>query len=299
MGSARPARRFDALRALGGGLSHAAFAERAPSVHFRVPSEVLSGTPAPSGRSWESQDWIADDAHFLGLSCRTTHAGAAVARDGRGSAPPASHVRGFDPHRGITHHPSRCLATSERPSACLLEAFSSRRSDVLPGIPTLLSFLTSVRSLLREAVGRGRLQGVDLDANACGPPGRSRTNPWTSRCVAASTRFSPLELSPPASWRRALVARAPRSRADRSTSRPIFVFGSCGSPGSVHPSRGHRLVRGFSPCDRRGFVPTGAGGELMVSLPESCALHAARSTMSPLASGPVEGNPRPEPAVLG
>ncbi len=296
MGSARPARRFDALRALDDGLSHAAFAERAPSVRFRVPSEVLPGTPAPSGRSC---DRASDDAFFLGLSCRTTHAGAAVARDGRGSAPPASHVRGFDPHRGITHRPSRCLAAPERPSACLLEAFSSHRSDVLPDVSALLSFLTSVRSLLREAVGRGRLQGVVLDANAFGPPGRSRTNPWTSRCVAASTRFSPLELSPPASWRRALVARAPRPRENRSTSRPICVFGSCGSPGSVHPSRGHRLVRGFSPCDRRGFVPTGAGGELMVSLRESCALHAARSTMSPLASGPAEGIPRPEPAVLG
>jgi hypothetical protein len=203
------------------------------------------------------------------------------------------------PIAAFHHRPCRRLAASERPSACLLEAFSSRRADVLPDVSALLSFLTSVRSLLREAVGRGRLQGVDLDANAFGPPGRPRTNPRTFRCVAASTRFSPLERSPPASWRRALVARAPRSRSDRSTSRPICVFGSCGSPGSVRPSRGHRLVRGSSPCDRRGFVPTGAGGGLMVSPHGSCALHAARSTTSPLASGPAEGMPRPEPAVLG
>jgi hypothetical protein len=216
-----------------------------------------------------------------------------------GSVPPASHVRGFDPHRGDRHRPSRCLATSERPSASLLEAFSSRRSDVLSDVSALLSFHTSVRTLLREAIGRGRLQGIGLDANAFGPPDRARTNPRGTRCVAASTRFTPLERSPPASWRRALVARAPRTRSDRSTSRPIGVFGSCGSSGSVRPSRGHRLVRGSSPCDRRGFVPTGAGGELMVSPHGSCALHAARSTMSPLASGPAEGMPRPEPAVLG
>ena len=203
------------------------------------------------------------------------------------------------PIAAFRRRPCRRLATSERPSACLLEAFSSCRSDTLPGVPSLLSFLTSVRSLLREAVGRGRLQGVDLDADAFGPSDRSRTNPRTNRCVAASTRFTPLERSPPASWRRALVARAPRPRPDRSTSRPICVFGSCGSPGSVCPSRGHRLVRGSSPCDRRGFVPTGAGSELMVSPPESCALHAARSKMSSLAIGPAEGLPRPEPAVLG
>lgn len=295
MGSARPARRFDAHRALGDGRVRSALADWTPSVRFRVPSEVLQGTPAPRDRSF---DRILRDAFFPGLSYRTTHAGAVVARDGRGSAPPASHVRGFDPHRGVHHRPSRCLAASERPSACLLEAFSSRRSDVLADVSALLSFLTSIRPLLREAIGRGRLQGVDPDANTFGPSNRARTNPRGTRCVVASTRFTPLEHSPPASWRRALIARAPRSRSNRSTSRPNRVVGSCGSPGSVHPLRGHRLVRGSSPCDRRGFVPTGAGGELMVSLRESCALHAARFPMSPLVSGPAEGMPRPEPAVL-
>jgi hypothetical protein len=181
---------------------------------------------------------------------------------------------------------------------------SSRRSPRVDRTPfrasfSLLSFLTSVRSLLREAIGRGRLQGVDLDTNAFGPPSPARTNPRDSRCVAASTRFTPIESSLPASWRHALVACAPRSRWDRSTSRPICVFGSFGSPESVRPSRGHRLVRGSSPCDRRGFVPTGAGSEHMVSPPESCALHAARSKMNSLAIGPAEGLPRPEPAVLG
>ena len=159
-----------------------------------------------------------------------------------------------DPHRGVHHRPSRRLAASERPSAFLLEAFSSRRSDVLSDVPALLAFTASGRSLLREAGGCGRLQGVDPGANTFGPPG-----PRGIRRVVASTRFTPLERSPPASWRRALVARAPRARSDRSTSRPVRVVGSCGSKGSVRPSRGHRLVRGSSPCDRRGSVPTGAG----------------------------------------
>jgi len=239
MGSARPARRLDALRALGDGSSRPAFADRAPSVRFRVPSEVLPGTPAPPGRSC---DRASGDACFPGLSCRTTHAGAAVARDGRGSAPPASHVRGFDPHRGVRHRPSRRLAAPERPSAFLLEAFSSRRSDVLPDVPALLSFLASIRPLLREAIGRGRLQGVDLGVNSFGPPVPSRTNPRGTRWVVASTRFTPLERSPPASWRRALVARAPRSRAgsfDVSTDLRLRVLriAGVGSPLSGPPAR--------------------------------------------------------------
>lgn len=137
MGSARPARRLDALRALGDGRVRPAFADRTPSVCFRVPSEVLRGTPAPPRRPCGR---AACGALFLGLSCRTTRAGAVDPHDGRGSAPPASHVRGFYPHRGVHHRPSRCLAAPERPSACLLEAFSSRRSDVLPDVDALLAF---------------------------------------------------------------------------------------------------------------------------------------------------------------
>ena len=234
-----------------------AFADRAPSVRFRVPSEVLQCTPAPPCRSC---DRTSDDALFHGLCCRTTHAGTVDPHSRRGSVPPACHVRGFDPHRDVHHRSSRRLAATERPSACLLEAFSSRRADVLSDVTALLTFLALIRALLREARGRGRLQGVDLGANTFGPSDSPWTNPRRARCVVASTRLSPLERSPSASWRRALMARAPRSRLDRSTSRPMRVFGSCGSPRSVCPSRGHRLVRGSSPSDRRGLVPTGTGG---------------------------------------
>jgi len=296
MGSARPARRFDALRALGDGAVHEAFAKRAPSVRFRVSSEVWSSLPRRPGDLAVDHQATLSSLGFVAVR----HVPGRRLRV-MGGVPPLPRATSgvLTPIAAFRHRPSRRLSAPERPSASLLEAFSSRRSDVLPDVSALLSFVTSVRSLLREVVGRGRLQGVDLDANTFGPSARSRTNPRTNRCVAASTRFTPIERSPPASWRRALVARAPRSRENRSTSRPICVFGSCGSPGSVRPSRGHRLVRGSSPCDCRGFVPTGAEGELMVSPHESCALHAARFTMSPLASSPVKGVPRPEPAVLG
>ena len=296
MGSARPARRFDALRALGDGPARPAFADRTPSVRFRVPSEVLQGTPASSGRSEDRARTTLTSLGFVAVR----HMPGRRLRV-MGGVPPLPRATSgvLTPIAAFRRRPCRRLATSERPSACLLEAFSSCRSDVLPDAPALLSFLTSVRSLLREAIGRGRLQGLDLDTNSFGPPDPERTSPRGIRCVVASTRFTPLELSPPASWRRALVARAPRHRRNRSTSRANCAFGSFGSPGSVRPSRGHRLVRGSSPFDRRGFVPTGSGGELMVSLRESCALHAARSTTSPLVAGPAEGLPRPEPAVPG
>jgi len=291
MGSARPARRFDALRAAGDEPSRSTFVEQAPSVRFRVPSEVYRRLPAPSrrprgstGRTTLPSLGFRAVRHMPGRRTRV-----------KGEVPPLPRAASgvFDPHRGVHHRPSRRLAAPERPSASLLEAFSSRRSDVLSDVPALLAFSASDRTLLREAGGCGRLQGVDPGANTFGPP-----DPRGIRRVVASTRFIPRERSPPASWRRALVARAPRSRPDRSTSRPIRVVGSCGSKGSVRPSRGHRLVRDSSPCDRRGFVPTGAGGWLMVSPRGSCALQAARSTTNPLASGPAEDEPRPEPAVL-
>jgi len=299
MGSARPARRFDALRALGDGPAHKAFAERAPSVRFRVPSEVWSSLPRrpadlrnpKTGRrtTLTSLGFVAV-RHVPGRRLRVMGGVPPLPRATSGVFTPIAATTTVPPdalrrrsvHRLLSSRRSprvdRTSFRTSRPSCR-----SSRRFDRFSGKPS----------------DARRLQGVDLDAKAFGPPGRARTNPRTNRCVAASTRFTPLERSPPASWRRALVARAPRSRSDRSTSRPICVYGSCGSPGSVRPSRGHRLVRGSSPCDRRGFVPTGVEGELMVSPHESCALHAARSTMSPLASGPAEGVPRPKPAVLG
>jgi len=94
MGSARPVRRLDALQALGDRPSRSAFAARAPSVRFRVPSEVRSGTPAPPRRPCDRRT---GDALFPGLRGRTTHAGAVDPRLRRGSASPACHVRGFRP----------------------------------------------------------------------------------------------------------------------------------------------------------------------------------------------------------
>ena len=212
--------------------------ERPPCAFAFLPRSI----PTHPRRLARSLDRSVSGAVFRELSCRTTHAGAAVSHGGRGSAPPARHVRGFDPHRGAYHRPSRRLSAPERPSACLLEAFSSRRSDVLSDVQALLAFLASFRTPLREVVGRGRLQGVDLGANTFGPGESARTDPRETPGVVASTRFTPLERSPPVSWRRALVARAPCSRlrsVDVSTDTRLRVLRitEIGSPLSGPPAR--------------------------------------------------------------
>lgn len=258
IGSARPARRLDALRApecraVPGG-SHRPGALRALSRPFRgLPS---SARVAPSATRADRRTTLPS----VGFRA-VRHMPGRWIRVVGGVLPSRVPRPGFGhPLRGVPHRPSRRRTASERPSACLLEAFSSHRSVVLSDEPALLAFSASNRPLLREAGGRGRLQGFDPDASSFRPPG-----PRGIRRVDASTRFSPLERSPPASWRRAFHrARSPSPRL-RRTSPPGRGIGSCGSSGSARPSRGRRLVRGSSPCDRRGSVPTGAGGGLMAS----------------------------------
>lgn len=96
-----------------------------------------------------------------------------------GEVPPLPRVTSgvFDPLRDLHHRPSRRLTASERPSASLLEAFSSRRAGVLSDAVALLAFHASCRALLREACGRRRLQGLNPGANTFGPPEPPRTNP--------------------------------------------------------------------------------------------------------------------------
>lgn len=236
-GSARPARRFNALRVLDDGPSRPAFAERAPSVRFRVPSEVLQGTPAPLGRSCDRSRATLSSLGFPAVR----HIPGRRLRMMGGVPPLPRATSGVStPIAAYHHRPSRRLAAPERPSAYLLEAFSSRRSGVLADASALLSFLTSVRSLLREAVGRGRLQGVDLGANSFGPSDRLRTNP---RAADASL---PPRGCPPSSV-------LPR--------RPGVALWSRALP--VHDRIVRRLDRFVSSglADRRGrFAPLGATG---------------------------------------
>jgi len=83
------------------------------------------------------------------------------------------------------------------------------------------------------------------------------------RCLPG---LHPPEPSPPPSWGSRFSSRGLPSHAlGGVASRPTCVSGSCGTEGSVGPSRGYRLSWGSPPCDRRGDVPVGARGGLMSS----------------------------------
>jgi len=83
------------------------------------------------------------------------------------------------------------------------------------------------------------------------------------RCLPG---FLPPERSPPPSWGAAFHGGAsPRTRWAVRRPGGACVSGSCGAEGWAGPSRGRRLSWVSSPYDRRGHVPTGAEGGLMAS----------------------------------
>jgi len=91
----------------------------------------------------------------------------------------------------------------------------------------------------------------------------------------------------------------PPHALDGVTSGPTCVSGSCGAEGSVGPSRGYRLSWVSSPCDRRGNVPVVARGGLIASPHDSRALQAARTDLSPIADDPAdaEASTRRPPSI--
>jgi len=243
MGSARPARRLGALRALGTGLpSGPSSSGRPPCAFAFLPRSLKSLPRHPAGLATGRRTTPAS----LGF-CAVRHVPGRRLRMMGGVPPLPRATSGVStPIAAFRHRPSRCLATSERPSACLLEAFSSRRSDVLPDVSALLSFLASVRLLLREAVGRGRLQGVDLDVNSFGPPvacGRVRKRRDASLPPRGSPPSNTLPRRPGvALWSRALpvhvriVRRLDRSASSGLADRPgrFAPLGATGSCGVLH-----------------------------------------------------------------
>jgi hypothetical protein len=179
-----------------------------PSVRLSLPFRGPSHHPrtVPGARRLRSSD----DASFPGLSCPSTHAGAA---DPSSAGHPAlrratSEVLGL--HRGVHHRPSESLAAPERPRAFLFEAFSSHRSDSLSEAPALLPLRASDRLAPIGACGRDRLQGLDPDGSSCWP---SRL---AARRVDASLGLFPPERSPPPSLRALRgFAPAPSTRVGR------------------------------------------------------------------------------------
>jgi len=159
IGSVRPARRFDALRAHAGpSLLSRLAPDRGPPCAFALLQRSIA---APPHRPADPKACTSDDASSLGLSCLTTHPGQRT-RISRGFRPRCAPRPGFGyPHRGIHRRPSRHLAVPERPR--LHPSRPSPRDDRHPFRSALPSWRYPRRfaSPPWGACGRGRVQGLD------------------------------------------------------------------------------------------------------------------------------------------
>jgi hypothetical protein len=192
MGSARPARRFDALRAhTKSDLPNRLAPDGGPPCAFAPLQRSIT---APPHRPADPKARTSDDASFPGLSRLTTHAGTT------------------DPHSAGLPAPLRAASGVSTPIAAstVVPPGAFRRRSVPRLHPTrpsprrdrdpFRSPLPSWRSPRRfasppcGACGRGRLQGFDPAAGSCCPSGSRRT-----RRVDAFLGFHPPEHSlPPA-----------------------------------------------------------------------------------------------------
>jgi len=222
---------------------------RGPSQH---PRTVPSGPEGPNrGRCFLPWAFVPHD------TCR--NGGPVRARGFRPRTVPRP---GFGyPPRGVHHRPSRRLAAPERPSASPFKAFSSRRSGLLSEAAALVALLASIRLAPLGSVRTRSASGPRSRRECVRSAGSRRT-----RRVAAFLGFT-LQSVPPLRPRAPAFPRgaSPRTHGGGSASRSTCVSGSCGTEGSVGPSRGYRLSWDLSPCDRRGDVPVGARGGLMSS----------------------------------
>lgn len=143
MGSVRPARRFDALRAHAGpSLPSRLSPDGGPPCAFALLQRSIA---APPHRLADPKVRTSDDASSPELSCPTTHSERRT-RVSRSFRPRCVPRPGFGyPHRGVHHRPSRRLSAAERPWASPFKAFSSRRSALLPEHPALMAFPASIR----------------------------------------------------------------------------------------------------------------------------------------------------------
>jgi hypothetical protein len=202
MGSVRPARRFDARRALASrDLPSRIAPDGGPPCAFALLQRSIAAPPhRPAGPKADPSD----DASSPGLlrpydTCR--NGGPAF----RGASRPRCVPRaGFGyPHRGVHHRPCRRLAAPERPSASPLKAFSSRRSDRLSAAPALLALLASVRLAPQGGVRTRSTPGPRSRREFVLATGSRRT-----RCVDAFSGLHPPEHSPPPACAPALGRRA-------------------------------------------------------------------------------------------
>jgi hypothetical protein len=280
MGSIRPARRFDARRALADrDLPNRIAPDGGPPCAFALLQRSIATPPhRPAGPKTDPSD----DASSPGLSCRATRAGTADPRSAGPPGPAACRVRGLStPSAASTTVPPDALR--RRSVHRLHPPRPSPRVDRAASRRPLPSWRCSRRfaSPPRGACGRGRLQGFDPGANSYGPPDPEGPGASLPSWASPSRALTPSGLGPRFGSR-----SLPSHALGGLTSCPTCVPGSCGTEGSVGPSRGYRLSWGSSPCDRRGHVPAGARGGHMASPHGSRALQAARTDLCPVAIRP-------------
>jgi hypothetical protein len=291
-GSVRPARRFDALRALAGpGLPSRLASDGGPPCAFALLQRSIA---APPHRPEDPKALMADDASSPGLSCRTTHPERRTRVDAGLPAPLRATSRVWVP-------PSR-LPPSSLPTPCgagaslgfTLQGLLLATIGTPSGAPCPLG-------VPRVDSPRPHGERADAAAYRASIPSRARSadripKDPARRCLPGlrpSRAFSLLGL------RLRFVSRGIPSHAlGGMTSQPACVTRSSGSGRSAVPSRGCRLSWAFSPSDRHGTAGVGAGGGLMDLPHGSRALQAARTDLSPLAS-PTRPrlSPRPGAAV--
>jgi hypothetical protein len=254
-----------------------------PSMHLPIPFRGPSQHPRtdPGARRLRSSD----DASFPGLSCPSTHAGAADPF--RAGFHPRAVPRprfGYLP-RGVHHRPSGSLAAPERPRAFLFEAFSSRRSDSLPEAHALLPLRASIRLAPIGACGRDRLQGLDPDESSFWPShpcGRDASMPpWGSSLQSVlllrpCERFVDSRSVPHHALGGIDVPNRLRLEVFRSGGVGIAPFGAAGSPGICHLAT---VAASREPSGRAGsWFRLAARG-----------VYAPRTDPSPLRSDPTQG----------
>jgi len=221
MGSARPARRFDALRALGDGPACLALAGRAPSVRFRVPSEVDKsllrhsanpGNPRTGLRTTPASVGFLAVRHMPGRRLRMMGGVPPLPRATSGVLTPIAASATVPPdalrHRSVHRLPSsrrslrvdRTSFRTSRPScrsSRRFDRFSGKRSDA-GGYRALIS--TRIRSVHRSVADESANDAMRRCLHEVHPPralspgvlashfGRARS-PFTSGSVDVSTNL--------------------------------------------------------------------------------------------------------------